>query len=82
MFCVRVLTARVVLPLLLCNTDTGDVFSWGRGAQGRLGLDTREDKFSPAIVATLLHQKTTQIAAGNGFSAALTGKHPMSVTAR
>ena len=48
-------------------------------------MDSREDKFAPAIVPTLLHQKTIQVAAGNGFSPALTGtlcvlSHPMSTS--
>ncbi len=47
-------------------TATGQVYTWGRGAFGRLGHGDREDQPRPRIVEALREKRIIQIACGHG----------------
>ena len=54
-------------------TDYGDVFSWGRGFEGQLGLGAQEVTLCPKYVHTFAGTPIAQLAAGGNHSAALSG---------
>jgi alpha-tubulin suppressor-like RCC1 family protein len=45
-------------------TDLGDVFTWGRGKEGQLGHNSKENADTPRKVDALAHDVVVQIAAG------------------
>jgi alpha-tubulin suppressor-like RCC1 family protein len=45
-------------------TDLGDVFTWGRGKEGQLGHNSKENGDTPRKVDALAHDVVVQIAAG------------------
>lgn len=45
-------------------TSNGDVYTWGRGREGQLGLGGRENVSVPTRVDALAHEVVTQIGAG------------------
>jgi alpha-tubulin suppressor-like RCC1 family protein len=38
---------------VICRTDSGAMFSWGYGANGRLGHGDAEDRVNPKLMDTL-----------------------------
>ena len=54
-------------------SEAGAVWTWGRGGQGRLGLDSRDNHNLPTEISTLSYQGVVSVAAGNGYSMALAG---------
>lgn len=52
-------------------TSNGRIFSWGKGADGQLGLGDFMDRNSPAFVETLEDRKVESIACGSNFTAAV-----------
>ncbi|KAL5721665.1 hypothetical protein ACHQM5_005281 [Ranunculus cassubicifolius] len=52
-------------------TSRGTVFTWGKGANGRLGLGDTEDKHSPALVEALTDRRVEAVACGSSFTAAI-----------
>ena len=59
---------RIILPL----AATGDVYTWGMGASGQLGLGDTHSHASPQLVWGLMRKGVRQIAAGDKHTAALT----------
>jgi alpha-tubulin suppressor-like RCC1 family protein len=47
----------------LFSTESGDVYSCGRGRQGQLGLPSRENHLAPTLVAELSHESIVRVAA-------------------
>jgi len=56
--------------LVLC--DTGDVYSWGSGREGQLGLGKLQSYTTPQLVWGMMRKGVRQIGAGSQHSAALT----------
>ncbi|XP_057971539.1 PH, RCC1 and FYVE domains-containing protein 1 [Malania oleifera] len=52
-------------------TSRGLVYTWGKGAHGRLGLGDIEDKHSPTLVETLRDRQVESVACGSSFTAAI-----------
>lgn len=57
---------------VLALSDTGDVYSWGAGGAGQLGLGRRNGHSSPQLVWGMARQGVRQIGAAGRHSAALT----------
>ncbi len=57
----------------LALTEFGDVYSWGRGFEGQLGLDVQEVALCPKYVYAFHGTPIAQLAAGGNHSAALSG---------
>ncbi|EGC36949.1 hypothetical protein DICPUDRAFT_97415 [Dictyostelium purpureum] len=57
----------------ICVSRFGDVYSWGRGKEGQLGVPEKM-LFStkPNLIKTLLHERVVKVACGNFHSLALT----------
>ena len=53
-------------------TELGDVYTFGRGREGQLGLGHRESVSSPAKVEALAHEMVVKVAAGWQHAMALT----------
>jgi E3 ubiquitin-protein ligase HERC2 len=51
------------------------VYSWGYGAEGRLGHGDTQDQTQPKLIKALLKEKIVTIAANGGQSFAITGKN-------
>ena len=56
----------------LFSTESGDVYSCGRGRQGQLGLPSRENHLAPTLVAELSHESIVRVAASGVSSYAIT----------
>lgn len=56
--------------LALCNS--GDVWSWGRGLGGRLGLGDEEDRYTPTRIFSLQPYRVLHISGGETHSIAVT----------
>ncbi|KAI3890703.1 hypothetical protein MKX03_023126 [Papaver bracteatum] len=52
-------------------TSRGGVFTWGKGANGRLGLGDTEDRNSPAPVEALRERQVESVICGSSFTAAI-----------
>ncbi|XP_020088433.1 uncharacterized protein LOC109710332 isoform X2 [Ananas comosus] len=52
-------------------TTTGEVYTWGKGANGRLGHGDIEDRKTPMLVETLKDRAVRHIACGSSFTAAI-----------
>eukprot|EP00250_Pteridium_aquilinum_P035563 c9662_g1_i1 orf=350-3007(+) len=52
-------------------TSKSEVYTWGKGANGRLGHGDIEDKKSPALVEALKDRQVKNIACGASFTAAI-----------
>lgn len=52
-------------------TSKGSLYTWGMGANGRLGLGDIEDRNSPTVVEALRDRKVESIACGSSFTAAI-----------
>ncbi|XP_024190587.1 PH, RCC1 and FYVE domains-containing protein 1 isoform X2 [Rosa chinensis] len=52
-------------------TSRTEVYTWGKGANGRLGLGDTEDKFSPTLVEALRDKQVKSIVCGTNFTAAI-----------
>jgi alpha-tubulin suppressor-like RCC1 family protein len=52
-------------------TSNGRIFTWGKGADGQLGLGDFMDRSSPAFVESLEDRKVESIACGSNFTAAV-----------
>ncbi|XP_009361965.2 PH, RCC1 and FYVE domains-containing protein 1-like isoform X4 [Pyrus x bretschneideri] len=52
-------------------TSRTEVYTWGKGANGRLGLRDTEDKFSPTLVEALKDKQVKSIVCGTNFTAAI-----------
>lgn len=52
-------------------TSKGCLYTWGMGANGRLGLGDTEDRNSPSFVETLRDRQVESIACGSSFTAAI-----------
>lgn len=57
---------------VLALSDTGDVYSWGAGGAGQLGLGRRNGHSSPQLVWGMARKGVRQIGAAGRHSAALT----------
>ena len=53
--------------------ETGEVYTWGKGAEGRLGHGDEDDQFQPRLVTALTGIQVTFIDCGYVSSAAVTG---------
>lgn len=51
----------------LALTTEGEVYAWGSGDGGRLGLGDCRDQAIPTLVTTLSGLKVTKIAVGNTY---------------
>lgn len=52
-------------------TSKGNVYTWGMGANGRLGLGDIDDRSSPTLVEALKDRQVCNIACGSRFTAAI-----------
>lgn len=52
-------------------TSKGNVYTWGMGANGRLGLGDIDDRNCPALVESLRDRQVCSIACGSSFTAAI-----------
>jgi E3 ubiquitin-protein ligase HERC2 len=52
-------------------TIAGELYTWGRGSYGRLGLGTCDDIIVPTVVAALNGHTVTHMACGSGDSQTL-----------
>ncbi|PIA64005.1 hypothetical protein AQUCO_00201359v1 [Aquilegia coerulea] len=52
-------------------TSSGRVYTWGKGANGRLGLGDIQDRSSPTLVEALRDRHVESVACGSSFSAAI-----------
>lgn len=57
---------------LLALTHSGDVYAWGSGVRGQLGLADRRSRHSPHLVKALVGHSVCQVACGLAHSAAVT----------
>ena len=57
---------------MLALSDTGDVYAWGGGSSGQLGLGRKKSFPSPQLVWGMMRKGVRQIGAGDYHSAALT----------
>ena len=57
---------------ILALSDSGDVYAWGLGTSGQLGLGKKRSFPSPQLVWGLMRKGVRQIAAGHAHSLALT----------
>ena len=68
---------------VLALSDSGDVYAWGTGTVGQLGLGKRRNFPSPQLVWGLMRKGVRQIAAGDAHSIALTyssmTSHPLNL---
>jgi alpha-tubulin suppressor-like RCC1 family protein len=53
-------------------TDLQNVYCWGRGSKGRLGLNSDSDQFSPRLIEPLLGKQIVDISCGHCHTVALT----------
>eukprot|EP00397_Hematodinium_sp_SG-2012_P000868 GEMP01000869.1.p1 GENE.GEMP01000869.1~~GEMP01000869.1.p1 ORF type:complete len:986 (+),score=207.66 GEMP01000869.1:218-3175(+) len=56
----------------LVISEHGQVYAWGMGNYGNLGLGTSEDVYEPRLVTALDQRHTVQVACGSKHSLALT----------
>lgn len=54
-------------------TSDGEVFTWGRGDDGRLGHGDNGWKYVPRLIHSLAGQVVTQVTCGSYHTAAITG---------
>ncbi|XP_047335805.1 PH, RCC1 and FYVE domains-containing protein 1-like [Impatiens glandulifera] len=52
-------------------TSRGEVFTWGRGAHGRLGHDDTEDRKVPTLVEALKDRHVKNITCGSNYTASI-----------
>ncbi|XVF04869.1 hypothetical protein REPUB_Repub05bG0122200 [Reevesia pubescens] len=52
-------------------TSRTEVYTWGKGANGRLGLGDADDRNSPTLVEALKDKQVKSIACGTNFTAAI-----------
>jgi len=52
-------------------TAAGELYTWGRGNYGRLGLGGSEDQTVPSLVAGLKGHRVTDMACGSGDAQSL-----------
>ena len=57
---------------MLALSDTGDVYAWGGGGSGQLGLGRKKSYPSPQLVWGMMRKGVRQVGAGDYHSAALT----------
>lgn len=57
---------------IMALSDSGDVYAWGTGTAGQLGLGRKRNSPSPQLVWGLMRKGVRQIAAGDAHSLALT----------
>lgn len=55
----------------VCLTTEGEVYCWGKGANGRLGLGDIDDRNSPTLVQSLSDKSVEAIACGSKFTVAI-----------
>jgi RCC1 and BTB domain-containing protein len=53
-------------------TPTGDLYTWGRGAQGRLGHGNDDYLDKPKLVECLIGKKVVLVACGDEHTAVVT----------
>ncbi|KAI3665196.1 hypothetical protein L6452_43819 [Arctium lappa] len=52
-------------------TSKGNVYTWGKGANGQLGVGDTEDRTSPTLVESLRHWQVQAISCGSSSTAAI-----------
>ncbi|XP_023763599.1 PH, RCC1 and FYVE domains-containing protein 1 isoform X1 [Lactuca sativa] len=58
-------------------TSKGSVYTWGKGANGQLGLGDTEDRSSPTLVEALRNRQVESITCGSGSTAAVCVHEPI-----
>ncbi|KAJ7964407.1 Regulator of chromosome condensation (RCC1) family with FYVE zinc finger domain-containing protein [Quillaja saponaria] len=61
-------------------TSKGSVYTWGRGANGQLGLGDTKDRSTPTWVEALKDRQVESIACGSSLTAAICLHKPISVS--
>ncbi|EKX31860.1 hypothetical protein GUITHDRAFT_47937, partial [Guillardia theta CCMP2712] len=56
----------------VCLTEEGDMYAWGRGSDGQLGLGRMESSPVPRFVSSLGKQRIKWVSAGWNFTGAVT----------
>jgi len=69
---------RKTSPSLLAHltgyfAGTGDLYTWGEGAGGRLGHGDEEDRHEPQVISALRGTQIIQVACGFAHTVVLTG---------
>lgn len=71
---VHALTDKIVSGIFVgatysaCCTNSGELYTWGRGTYGCLGHSENTDKYVPALVKALQGHKIVDVALGSGDS--------------
>lgn len=52
-------------------TSRAEVYTWGKGANGQLGLGDTDDRNSPTLIEALKDEQVKSIACGSNFTAAI-----------
>eukprot|EP01088_Endostelium_zonatum_P016117 TRINITY_DN4225_c0_g1_i1.p1 TRINITY_DN4225_c0_g1~~TRINITY_DN4225_c0_g1_i1.p1 ORF type:complete len:936 (+),score=205.63 TRINITY_DN4225_c0_g1_i1:53-2860(+) len=68
----QVTSIRAGLTHSICLTASGEVYVWGEGTGGRLGLGDHNDRTEPTLVPVLKDMKIIQVQCGYFHSCALT----------
>ncbi|KAI4299662.1 hypothetical protein L6164_033097 [Bauhinia variegata] len=61
-------------------TSSGSVYTWGKGANGQLGLGDTEDRCSPSFVEALRDRHIESITCGSNFTTAICLHKPISIS--
>jgi len=56
----------------MCITQKKQLFTWGCGKQGRLGVGSEEDLLHPTEITMLSNLRVIQVSAGESHCAAIT----------
>lgn len=56
----------------MCVTKKRQLFVWGKGKQGRLGLGAEDDVLIPTEIVSLSNLRVVQVSAGESHSGAIT----------
>lgn len=58
-------------------SDTGQLYTWGKGIHGRLGHDNEHDYRRPTLVEALAAKRVTRVSCGAYHTAAITSRGEM-----
>lgn len=61
-------------------TSSGNMYTWGKGENGQLGLGDTEDRYTPCFVEALRDRKVDTITCGPSFTVAICLHKPVSIS--
>lgn len=65
---------NVIFLIIIPPSETGQLWTWGRGIFGQLGHGDQENRNKPKLVETAPDVKFIQVSCGSDFTVALSGK--------